>query len=244
MRDHVQIFDREGNPVVQLPYQWDVDRWSKISLAVNRERNRFYLRCAPNDDLTLAETRKMPDGLEALDLQGKVLHSYTLPPLPPPVPEDPVMTAIGESVLPPAVVYGGMVCEKLASLRSDEAARTYQRDLELKWEDYRNIVLRMTPVSLLLAVLTLLWARKTNFPWTRAWAWVALVLAFNLVGLIIFRLVADWPVRVKCPTCSRKRPVETDLCPHCQSAWPKNASRGTEIFEEKTAVAGLVSTVP
>ena len=243
LRDCVQIFDREGNPVVQLPYQWDVDRWSKIALAVNRDRNRFYLRCAPSDDLTLAETRKMPDGLEELNLEGKVVRSYSLPPLPPSVSEDPLMTALGESVLPPALVYGGMAWEKLASLKSDDAARTYQRDLEIKWDDYRNLALRMTPVSLLLAVLTLLWARKTNFPWTRAWAWAALVLGFNLVGLITFRLVADWPVRVKCPTCSRKRPVETEVCPHCHSTWPKNVSRGTEIFEEKATAAGLVSTV-
>ena len=37
-------------------------------------------------------------------------------------------------------------------------------------------------------------------------------LAFNLAGLITFRLVADWPVLVNCPACGRKRLVNEPTC--------------------------------
>jgi len=67
------------------------------------------------------------------------------------------------------------------------------------------------------------------------------VLAFNIVGFITFRLVADWPVRVPCPQCTRKRPIEETNCPHCQALWPTLQPNGLEIRDEKVPVAETVT---
>jgi hypothetical protein len=71
--------------------------------------------------------------------------------------------------------------------------------------------------------------------WRRAWA--GFLFAFNLAGLITFRLVADWPVAVPCPECGRKRLVEEMACLHCRAGWALPAPRGIEIFDAKAPTA-------
>jgi hypothetical protein len=76
-----------------------------------------------------------------------------------------------------------------------------------------------------------------RLPGRAAWGWAFLALVFNFAGLIAYRLVVDWPVRVPCPQCGRKRPLQDDLCPHCQAEWPKPVPRGIEIFDPEPASA-------
>jgi hypothetical protein len=109
------------------------------------------------------------------------------------------------------------------------------------WGHTKEKSIRLTLYSLLFAMTALVWARGSRISWKSAWAWAALVLAFNVAGFLTFRLVADWPVRVPCPQCSRKRPVEEATCPHCHALWPLPKPNGVEIFEEKVPVAQIVS---
>jgi hypothetical protein len=106
--------------------------------------------------------------------------------------------------------------------------------------EMREIVPFFLAESLLLAVVTLVWARRVYFSWPRAWAWAMFVLAFNVAGFITFRLAADWPRLVPCPHCGRKRPTESDRCPSCGGGWPEPPISGLEIFDrsrtEKLAV--------
>jgi uncharacterized OB-fold protein len=49
-------------------------------------------------------------------------------------------------------------------------------------------------------------------------------------------------VRVKCPSCGRKRPVGRDACPRCGAAFPEPAPVGTEIIiMESTADPALLA---
>jgi hypothetical protein len=61
--------------------------------------------------------------------------------------------------------------------------------------------------------------------------WAAFALVFNLAGLIVFRLVADWPQLVPCTTCRQPRPVDREQCPHCAHGWPPPQPNGTEILD-------------
>jgi hypothetical protein len=95
----------------------------------------------------------------------------------------------------------------------------------------------MIGVALLLAVATLVWARRACFSWRRAWAWAGFVFAFSLPGFLTFRLAADWSRFVACPSCSRRRPIEAANCPHCGAGWPSPPSTGVEIFDRPASNA-------
>jgi len=197
------------------------------------------LRYSPSGWIDSREQFKMPSFCEEMDAKGNLLHSYTFPATAPVYPPDSWQGYVMESTLPPGVVFGYLAYVKVGALCGSEKL---ERDWEsMDREDSRNIMLFSSILSLLLAGVTAAWTRRLNFQSRRVWAWTAFVLVFNLAGFITFRLLADWPVRMKCPQCSRKRPVEESTCPYCQAIWPAPKPDGIEIFEKKSSTAELVS---
>jgi hypothetical protein len=118
-----------------------------------------------------------------------------------------------------------------AAFGSDRLAK----DLSWQWGHSRGGTLEtcgyVIGLSLLLAVLALLWMRRAWFSWPRAIAWAAFVFAFGLPGFFSLRLAADWGKSVKCPNCARPRPTATDECPACGKDWPTPSATGVEIFD-------------
>jgi hypothetical protein len=234
--------------VATLPYHQDVSRWGFINMAVTPDRSRFILEYNPSLSLKPAERQKMPSFLETLDAQGKVLDSYELPPLPEPSIPDSWQDYAEMGWIPPAFVGGYLAYVKIGAMcGSEELADDWNVFFEGKngWElfGWKTCAFVIGGTSIILALITLLWARRMSFSPARAWKWAVFVLAFNLPGLITFRLAADWPVRVKCPQCGKKRLVEETICPHCHGGWPALKPSGIEIFEGKTAVAQPVSQI-
>jgi hypothetical protein len=138
----------------------------------------------------------------------------------------------------PAFFYGSMIYQKIGSLLgSKRLTGALNNRLGPRWEYTKDIAIRISTLSLILAVATPLWARSRQFSWRRAWAWAGFVLAFNLAGLITFRLIADWPVLVRCPACGRKRLVNEATCVHCGATWPVPVRDGTEILEKTSVLA-------
>lgn len=67
--------------------------------------------------------------------------------------------------------------------------------------------------------------------------WTLFVLLFSLGGLLVFWIANDWPRRIACPSCGRKRSVERETCEHCGAGWPAPKQDGTEIWEGLTEEA-------
>jgi hypothetical protein len=174
-----------------------------------------------------------------MDATGTVLNTYTLPPAPPQQGSRTWQQYITENLETPVFFFGQMIYAKIGALcGSSHLAGQLNWDFGPGWGQTRDISTRISVASFVLAVLTLFWARRMHFPWKRAWAWTAFVLGFNLAGLITFRLVADWPVRVACPECQRPRPVEENLCPSCDKSWPIPKPDGCEIFDQTPSLEG------
>ena len=247
LRDKMLVLDRTGAVRATLPYHQDTDRWGRLELAVKPGRERFFLYYLPTLGGDYQELERMPSYLEEMDAKGTLLNTYTLPAIPTVTAPESWPTLAFENVagglVPPAFVAVVLASEKIHALYEPGIKG---RPVSSK-SDGQNLIheigIRMTIGSLIFAGLTLLWCRRMHFSWRRAWSWTAFVLAFNFIGLITFRLVADWPVRLPCPQCNRNRPVEDDLCPHCGAEWPKPVGHGTEIFDqpEEAAIPAGVS---
>jgi hypothetical protein len=236
--DKMLVINKTGQIIATLPYHQDMDRWGSLEVAVEPAKDRFFLRYGPSQWIDNRVQEKMPSYLEEMDAKGTLLNAYTLPPVPEPDYPRTWQRYISESLQQPAFFFGNIVYKKIGALcGSKRLAQELDETLGPGWKYFKEISIRISVVSFALAALTLAWARQVHMEWSRAWSWVAFVLAFNLAGLVTFRLVADWPVRVRCPQCNRKRPVDEPLCPHCGASWPAPVSRGTEIFDIKVPAA-------
>jgi hypothetical protein len=226
------VYDDKAALIATLPYHQNMDRWGQLDLGLNGTADRFYLWYHPSEWIDDETKKTMVSYLEVMNTQGQLLHTYTLTPLvDPPAPRwwD---TFLGERLQSPVFFFGTMIYQKIGA----ELGSTHLKN-DLAWQlvKRRNFTLEISAyivtLSLLLAGTTLFWARRMYFSWRRAWAWAAFVLSFNLAGFITFRLAADWPRLVPCPSCAKSRPVEMEKCPHCGSGWPVPQKSGAEIID-------------
>ncbi len=231
------VYDLDGHLLTTLPYHQDVTRWGSIEMSFNYAMDRYYLWYHPSAWIPDAQSRKMPSYFEETDRTGLVLHSYTLPPLPPFGQARTWQTFLTQRLQTPAFYFGTMLYKKVGAALGDERMRS-----DLAWlfgPDRRGLTLEISRYALIvgavLAGAAYLWARRATFPASRAAAWAAFVFAFGLPGLITFRLAADWPRFVACPRCGHGRPVTRETCPRCGAGWPPPPSSGTEILEPASA---------
>lgn len=91
-------------------------------------------------------------------------------------------------------------------------------------------------VGLLCAALIQIPLKREQFARQRL-AWTVFAFFFGVCGLLAFWIANDWPRRVACPACGRKRSVERETCEHCGAGWPAPKQDGTEIWEGLTEEA-------
>jgi len=200
--------------------------------------DRFYVRYQPSAWID-AQTRKtMPSYLDEMDARGQVVRTYELPPLPA-FPRPPAFsTVLNRRLQGPAFFYGEMLYRKIgAQFGSERLARLLKAQWTTGRKTTMEILIWSTSLSALLSLLTLVWTRRSQYSWRRAWSWSVFVLLFNLAGLITFWLASDWPRLVACVKCRARRPVDTDHCPSCGGGWPLPSVTGIEIFDQSREVS-------
>jgi hypothetical protein len=242
----VQLFDSNGVFMTTLPYdpQVNLDRWGTLQFGPNALGDRYYLLYTASAWVPQEEKWGMPEYLDEIDAKGILLHSYTLPPLPGAPYQRTWLDYLGENLHAPAIWFWNLGYQKMgAALGIKHLVEGADFSFHTHWPRVKQISEEIAAWSLFFAAIALGWARWKGMAWRRAWAWAGFVFSFNLAGLITFWIVADFPVRVSCPQCGRKRPIEERECPHCQAGWTLPVARGTEIFDDKApaVAAGEVS---
>jgi len=238
----LRVYDLKGQPIATLPFHYDVSEYGMINFSMNLAHDRFYVQYGGSRWIDWVVRHKMTGYFEEVDVHGNVIHSYVLPALPIVPPVRNWVYNVYESTQSPAFWYGTIAYQNICSALGighydDRGINPFYPE----WSHPPKVGVRLLLISLLGVPVALFLARRAHFSWGRAWAWAIFAFAFNIGGLLTFWLVADWPVRVKCPTCSRKRPVEETLCPHCQALWPAPTPSGIEILDEKAPVAETVA---
>ena len=74
-------------------------------------------------------------------------------------------------------------------------------------------------------------ARRDAVGPRRGAVWTAAALVFGIPALFALLCLDRRAILVKCPACSKKRPVDRETCPRCRAAFPEPAPAGTEILE-------------
>ena len=231
----VELFDSNGVFMTALPYdpRVNLDRWGTLQFGLNSMADRFYLVYRPSAWVPQEQKEKMPDYLDEVDAKGAILHSYTLPPLPSTPYQRTWLDYLGENFHAPAIWFWNLAYQKIgAALGIKHLVEGANFSFHSHWPRVKQISEEIVAWSFLFAAIALGWARGRGMAWRRAWAWAGFVFAFNLAGLVTFRIMADFPVRVPCPRCGRQRPIEETKCPHCQAGWSVPAPRGIEIFDD------------
>jgi len=233
LQDKIVLVDKTGKLVGTLPYHYDVNLWGALQIGVKSAKDPIYIIYSPTSWLKPEVSDQMPSHLEAVDFNGNMLKSYLLPHLHRPNDPRTWQQFITENLQTPTYYIGEMVYDRIGAMLGIK--HLIQRDADWRGPrqgEVRDHVPRILLLSFILAGVALGWARRRQFSWGEAWRWAGFTFLFNLSGLITFRLVADWPVCIKCPSCGRPRRVDQDTCPHCAAAWPKPTVDGTEIVDE------------
>ncbi len=231
LADSLVVYTPDATRIATLPYTQDTDRWGQISVGINDDLDEFFVRYEPSVWIDRPTRDSMSSYVDVVDPTGTRLRGYVLPPLSrspdPPAPSQ----ALADALRTPFFFFGTLAYQKIgAALGSNRLENELKNQLVRDWPKTRILAVTLTLVSLVSAALTFFWARRAQFDRRRVITWTAFAFAFNLAGLLTFRLAADWPRKVACPDCRRRRRLDHSTCPHCAANWPANPSTGTEIF--------------
>jgi hypothetical protein len=86
-------------------------------------------------------------------------------------------------------------------------------------------------VALACAGLCFWLCRRHAFPIAATWGWTLLILLLGPLGLLLLAALQDWPARLPCGACGKRRVVARDTCEHCGVRFPEPGRLGIEIFE-------------
>lgn len=238
LENEVRIFDSRGTPLFSIPYRHDTAIWGQLSIATNAAMDRIYLQYGPNFEWRHPDPSviKQPVFLDVIDLQGVVLNSYSHP-------SDRFSTTPPNGLQqffirtsPPVPALVGTIFSRVFPQEAPRfVSSSYPKP---SWVVVPGELPILFGVSLVLAVLAWFQASRAGFSAKHAWHWSLFVFFMGLPAFITFRLAANWPTRVPCPQCGRKRPVENRDCPVCHNTWPPPPLNGSEIVDFQPKKAG------
>ena len=100
-------------------------------------------------------------------------------------------------------------------------------DNRLLWIEIRTVLIW----SVVFAMLNLFVCWRRSFGRSAMAAWAVWGFLLGPTGLLLLLCIQDWPARVACAGCAKKRRVDLDNCEHCGVPFPRPALDGTEVFE-------------
>jgi hypothetical protein len=91
------------------------------------------------------------------------------------------------------------------------------------------LIVSLAAVVSLLVIAAL--CRRFAFGRTATILWMILGLIWGIPGLLTLLALRQFPARVPCPSCGRRRVVTRKFCEHCESPFNNPAMQGVEVFE-------------
>ena len=228
-RQTVGLLDHEGHPIFSIPYQPAYSNYPQVSILhligfpdlAEVSTNPYAVIFHPDYQLNRKAGGKMPEHVAWLGGSNlTVTKSLDLPPLPAVANND------DDDDLPSAIrsTLGNLVTSLMPPFAHIDYNQHFFHGFTKPWNLFSYAV------GILCAALTRFLARRYNFPAAAAFGWTLFVLLLGLTGLFTFLCVQEWPARVPCPACRKRRTVDRATCEHCQAPFGPPATNGTEIF--------------
>jgi hypothetical protein len=228
VNDTVRFFSLQGVPLFDTPLeQFSGAGQSKVvTIAFNGIRYfliyKFRGRRSEQSETHITE----------LSARGEVIARHNLPPLPrsiTPMPGWPeVAPALG---VPPLLLAAFMTYAYAGHAMGHKFAAE-------AWNSFRDepasiwfLCIYCLAAALISTILSLFVARRCVMSKSETVKWALGVFALGPFGLFTLLALREWPARVPCPSCDKKRVVTRELCEHCAAAFPETPLDGTEIFD-------------
>jgi hypothetical protein len=216
--DLSELRTKDGNYVVRLWYAQAKSQWV-VQLA----------EMTPG-----GLTDIKPSSYLRLDADGKVLERGELPALP-------TRPFSATSETPVAFFYACYLGVAPTWLPAGAAAIWLTREREQAAEDLHRLFVEqrrdaiwaialMLAGGILAAGLTFWIGRRYAFAKRRLVGWCVGNFLLSWPGVLLMLCLLDWPARLVCPACGRRRIVTRQECEHCGKAWGEPARDGTEIM--------------
>ncbi len=218
------IFLPAGKPQVTVPEIANTKDYQTLQIYRVANGEKYFLMYSPQD------SKKTKTLLREVSGQGEVISQRELPN----IREGNsgisfvswargTLDPLGNRIWIQAVTWIHEICgdQKAVPIWKYEPGR---RAYSLKFW-YASLIASIVCVALVQIPL-----RRVQFAGQRI-PWTIFVLFYGVGGLIAFYLVQNWPRRVVCPKCEKKRSTERETCEHCGAGWPEPQRDGTEIFE-------------
>ncbi|MCX7047126.1 MAG: ABC transporter permease [Candidatus Sumerlaeota bacterium] len=217
----VTVTDREiyyltddGQILCQTLPADDPSGHSTVSFSVLPDRSRFFLWYSPN--YANPQRRTWMNLLIELNRDGTVVKRTEFSPIGLPPKVDWGKEFVTATILPPG----------LHTLAMAPFLRLNNVMLENP-----SLLISMISAALISAIAISIIARRYAFSGWRRWGWTVGGLLLGLPGLLTLIALEEWPARVPCPSCGKKRVVTRGACEHCAATFPAPSPNGTEIFD-------------
>jgi hypothetical protein len=208
-RQTVYLLDAEGRTIFATPYQPGYAEYPHVQVfflqPANGSTAQFAVWFYQHVEMNRKANGKVPIHVLWLGPGQAAAKTVDLPPL-------------------PAMVFNYWPGRLARALLPPPAHLMLDKDISSPW----NVL--SFALALISALLSwLLMRRHDSSPMATA-GWTLFVFLLGIAGLLTFLCVQEWPAREACPRCKKLRPVDRELCPHCQSPFPPPEKNGTEIF--------------
>ena len=229
----------QGKPLFTTPREYNPALYNTVSASMTPDGKHFFFR------YSASPKARLPEYVTQVSSAGVVEKRSTLPALTenastvlPPVP-------FGEFGLlaPPLPLLGLMSYLEIGHRLGDHSIENMRQAFyasDMAGVLHLAIVLSVLSVlsGLLSAVLAWLIARRCVLSVRDRWLWAFGIFWLGPYGIFMLLALREWPVRVPCPNCGRKRSVQRELCEYCGAEFVRPLPDGTEIFDRAENFGG------
>lgn len=229
---NIQARSGDGTVIWTMPQLPNADKYASIEILRTNDRSKYFLIFQPD----YRRRTEVGELLYTIAPDGQVLERVEIPPAKKQDPKVTWKTIKDRGVYP----LGQVLWEYVNGIY-----RTWDSGEEIKlvW-DYepanRNYTLILWAVALgcglVCAALSLLWLPRLELTRGQRTAWLIFIVFYSFAGLFVFLVANNWPRRVRCDACTKKRSIERTACEHCGAPWAEPKRDGTEIFESVDVV--------
>ena len=217
----IRFMTRDGEVLTATDVEHDLVRYGYLQFAATENPQRFYVWYGPSHRPDV-EALKLPGDLIVYGPNGTIVGRHELPAIPRSrsyATWDDV--ALGLTA-PLAAMGTAFVVALAIGDSSFDPGGPVRTDV---------VFVLMSLMAIVCAVVTVRLARRYAFSRGQRWGWSVFNFLAGPMGLALLWCLRDWPARLPCAACGRRRVTSRDRCEHCDSAFPPPARDGTEIFE-------------
>ncbi|MBI3270157.1 MAG: hypothetical protein HYZ53_14200 [Planctomycetes bacterium] len=215
-RRELFLLRRDGRVLLSSPLRFTAPDYDRVECSMLPTGDRFFVWYFPSSSTTAPVPGKSVRlQLQEVTAHGEVVRTYALPVKRPALVQEPLSPLAALAALtPPPLCLANAIGRGLPADHPLAAC---------------------APLSLVsaavFAVLAFWVCRRFAFRPSMCRGWAGAVFALGPLGLLAMLAAHEWPARLPCFRCARRRVVSRDTCEHCGAGLAPVAPDGTEIFD-------------